>query len=176
MTARNFNTTEEVWKPIPDFPDYQVSSFGRILSRRPWGHGARHSRIINGSVTFQGYREVSLYYSNGRRRVHVHVLVCEVFYGPRPSERHEAAHWDGNKLNNRASNLRWATHEENTQDKVRQGIEWAPHRKLSEKEVIDIRARLQNKKKGDMTNIAKELGLNRQTIENIYHRRTWKWL
>lgn len=51
----------------------------------------------------------------------VHVAVCVAFHGPRPSESHEAAHLDGNKLNNEASNLAWCTSSENEGHKVAHG-------------------------------------------------------
>lgn len=37
----------------------------------------------------------------------VHLLVCEAFHGPRPSKSHHAHHIDGDKVNNKASNLEW---------------------------------------------------------------------
>lgn len=51
----------------------------------------------------------------------VHRLVCEAFHGPQPTKYHEVAHWDGDRLNNAPSNVRWATHKENEADKIRHG-------------------------------------------------------
>lgn len=39
----------------------------------------------------------------------VHILVAEAFLGPRPGGMEECRHLDGDKLNNRADNLRWGT-------------------------------------------------------------------
>jgi hypothetical protein len=44
-------------------------------------------------------------------------LVCEAFHGPAPSAAHEAAHWNGKKIDDRKDNLRWATPIENNSDK-----------------------------------------------------------
>lgn len=52
--------------------------------------------------------------------VTVHGLVAEVFIGPRP-EGLDVCHNDGDKSNNRASNLRYDTHSENQKDEVRAG-------------------------------------------------------
>ena len=48
-------------------------------------------------------------------------LVLTAFVGPPPTDKHEAAHWDGNPDNNKLSNLRWATGTENNLDKHRHG-------------------------------------------------------
>jgi hypothetical protein len=47
--------------------------------------------------------------------------VALAFIGTPPSPKHEAAHADGNPLNNRPSNISWSTHAENEQDKRRHG-------------------------------------------------------
>ena len=65
-----------------------------------------------------GYLEVSI---NGRRR-DVHRLVAECFV-PRPAgEVLEVNHKDGDKLNNRASNLEWVSHLENVRHAYRTGL------------------------------------------------------
>lgn len=51
----------------------------------------------------------------------IHVMVCEVFHGPRPTPQHQVAHINGDRLDNRAANLRWATPSENIADQVRHG-------------------------------------------------------
>src|SRR6516164_11851118 len=71
-------------------------------------------------------------------------LVCEAWHGRPPTEKHQVAHWDGNKANNHFGNLRWATPQENSHDCVRQGIDPVGVRKgrakLSEADVREIRA------------------------------------
>ena len=57
-----------------------------------------------------------LFVGFSRGRAYVHQLVLEAFVGPRPA-RHQAAHGDGNPLNNTLANLRWATPKENEADK-----------------------------------------------------------
>lgn len=44
---------------------------------------------------------------------YIHQLVMEVWGPPKPSEKHEIDHIDGNPLNNHISNLQWVTHKEN---------------------------------------------------------------
>jgi hypothetical protein len=63
-------------------------------------------------LTFPGPRQVS---------VRVHVLVAEAFLPPRPTPAHEVRHWDGDRMNNAATNLRWGTRSDNVQDALRHG-------------------------------------------------------
>ena len=68
---------------------------------------------INAGV---GYYAVTL---SGERRC-VHELVLTTFVSPRPAG-YQAAHYDGDRRNNRANNLRWASRSENEADKLRHG-------------------------------------------------------
>ena len=51
----------------------------------------------------------------------VHALVTTAFHGQKPSPSHVVCHWDGERLNNAASNLRWGTLSDNLHDAVRHG-------------------------------------------------------
>ena len=65
-----------------------------------------------------GYLRVSI---NGRAR-DVHRLVAECFVPKSAGEGLEVNHKDGDKLNNRASNLEWTTHLENVRHAYRTGL------------------------------------------------------
>ena len=65
-----------------------------------------------------GYLQVSV---NGRRR-DLHRIVAECFVPKPPGEGLEVNHKDGDKLNNRASNLEWTTHLENVRHAYRTGL------------------------------------------------------
>lgn len=51
----------------------------------------------------------------------LHVVICTLFHGPRPSLKHQVNHIDGNRDNNSASNLEWVTAKENMQNAVDRG-------------------------------------------------------
>jgi hypothetical protein len=51
---------------------------------------------------------------------YVHSLVAEAFIGPRPIGL-EVRHLDGDSTNNAVDNLRYGTHAENMQDRVKHG-------------------------------------------------------
>jgi HNH endonuclease/NUMOD4 motif len=115
----------EIWRPIPGHAGYQVSDRGRVRSldrtityMTKWGPVQRrlNGQELKPGPTTGGYPTVVL---EGRTR-YIHHCVLEAFVGPRPL-RHEAAHGDGNPLNNTLSNLRWASHSANEADKRRHG-------------------------------------------------------
>jgi hypothetical protein len=113
-------------------------------------------------------------FSSGRRRrkykVHIEVLVA--FIGPRPDGL-LAAHYDGNRQNNIPSNLRWATHKGNSDDRSRHGTnlhgEKHPDAKLTEDLVREIRT---SSLTGEEW--AQRLRVRRCTINKARVGTTWK--
>jgi hypothetical protein len=111
----------------------------------------------------------------------VHHLVLEAFVGPRPTPKHQAAHWDGNPLNNAAANLRWATAKENIADKYRHDRVTRTQgdidgmAKLTAGQVQDIRKRyaaggVRQRELGD------EYGVCQSHISAIINRVNWSHL
>lgn len=98
------------WRPIPGFPDYEVSDTGLVRS-----HKRKSPHILGTSKQPNSYRQVAL-----RRNGQTHVrkvgrLVLLAFRGPCP-EGCEMCHNDGNPVNDHLDNLRWDTHAGNMQD------------------------------------------------------------
>jgi len=103
------------WLPIPSCPEYEASSDGDIRRALPY-----RSTVVGRLLTprvINGYETVTI---RARRR-YVHRLVCEAFHGSAPIERPQAAHKDGNRLNNASANLGWASQAENESDKTAHG-------------------------------------------------------
>ena len=116
---------EENWRPIAGHDGYEVSSLGRVrsidrviirMTKRGPVQARLKGRVRKPSSAGNGYCIVTL----GRARPYIHSLVLEAFVGPRPPG-HQAAHNDGNRLNNAVWNLRWATRAENEADKAKHG-------------------------------------------------------
>lgn len=57
----------------------------------------------------------------GKNYPRIHLIVCTLFHGPRPSLKHQVNHIDGNRDNNSADNLEWTTAAENMANAVRRG-------------------------------------------------------
>lgn len=109
----------EQWRPIPGFPHYWVSDLGNVRSEN------RHApKLLSPYVNSNGYLTVQLHHADRTRIVNVHRLVLEAFHSPEPGQ--QCLHIDGDKLNNRADNLRPGDWSENQLDSVKHGTHhWA---------------------------------------------------
>lgn len=111
----------EEWRQIPGFPDYAVSSYGRVKRVAATPRYRVTGKLLSTNPAKSGYVMVSIYVNGEHHSRSVHSIVCEAFHGPRPSDDHQVAHSDGVRSNNRADNLRWATRSENMEDQRRHG-------------------------------------------------------
>ena len=107
---------EELWDYVPRFKNMvQVSTLGRIKSFYRYSAG----KIIQCIDTdCFGYARVRI----KGKRYKIHRLVAETFI-PNPEDKREVNHKDGNKLNNRADNLEWATRSENQKHAYKIGLQ-----------------------------------------------------
>ncbi len=140
----------EIWKPIPNLPNYEISSHGRVYSTR--------SKIILRSHTHEsGY--VTLKIKRGKN-YKIHQLVTVVFIGspPEGEEKHIVHHKDANPSNNHVENLEWITPNKNASESYRTG-----NRKMKRvKEVSEDGETI--KIYTNAVELAKELGVQYQTV------------
>lgn len=104
-------------KDIPGFKGlYAATEDGRI-----WSH--RKQRFVKVHINPNtGRHRVGLYNKKGVRcRYYVYQLICITFHR-NPHKKPEVNHIDGNKLNNCAANLEWATRSENQSHAFHTGL------------------------------------------------------
>lgn len=98
----------EEWRKIPGYGDrYSASSEGRIRNDKT-------GRIMKTQLNGNGQEFLTLSYFGKQYQCRVSRLVLRAFYGEPESDDFEAAHLDGNYLNNRLDNLQWMTRREST--------------------------------------------------------------
>lgn len=113
--------TCEVWKTIPGIPTHEASSLGRIRSKDRISEvitdKRKYKRKIVGRILKQNsstsrYSRSYLLVSINDKTYSVHRLVASAFCH-RDEGKDYVNHIDGNKQNNKASNLEWCTCSEN---------------------------------------------------------------
>lgn len=107
---------EELWDYVPRFNEMvKVSTLGRVKSFYRYSTGKIIQCI---DIDCFGYMRVRI----KGRHYKIHRLVAETFI-PNPENKREVNHKDGNKLNNRADNLEWATRSENQKHAYKVGLQ-----------------------------------------------------
>jgi hypothetical protein len=156
---------------VAGYPNYRILSNGSVWSRR--GDSWVRKQAFPDK---HGYMQLNLSASGRKRRFYLHAVVLMAFVGTRPKGM-ECRHLDGNKANNHIDNLCWGTSKENAMDKVRHGTVMAGSRrygcKLNDTDVLEIRLRVKDGKRGIQTNLAKEFGVSDTIISHIVSRKAW---
>lgn len=173
----------ETWRPVPGYEGhYEVSDQGRVRSTarrlRFVSKSGREAfrltrpRILAQQVTNAGYALVQLHLDNGRRACAVHSLVAAAFIGPRPGGL-DVCHGNGDRLDNRAANLRYDTRAANHADKEAHGTaakgEAIAQHKLTTSEVLMIR----QMRSASAECLAALFGVSASQIERVQRRENW---
>ncbi|WJJ55730.1 HNH endonuclease [Mycobacterium phage prophiT46-3] len=158
---------DEEWRPIEGFDGYEVSDHGRVRS-------SKHSRLRVRKLTqsTNGYLRLSLSSNNIKRHVTVHRLVAEAFV-PGRADGLVVCHNDGDKTNNRASNLRWDTPSSNNIDASR--LNANPRQLLNEPLVKEIRE-LYGTGLHTHRSLAEKFGVTHQAIRDLLIRKNYRWV
>lgn len=99
-----------------------------------------------------------------------HVIVCESFYGQRPTQEHECRHLNGRRGVCTPKNLSWGTKEENWQDRKShgRGMEGEKHFNSNWTNKNRAAIRLAHSRKTCSTNeFSKAIGLSQATLRRI---------
>ena len=113
----------EVWKPIKDFENYEVSNLGRVrntifknnICEKP------KIKILKQCLQNSGYLKTTIRKNKKQYNKTIHRLVAETFI-PNPNNLPCINHKDGNKHNNCVDNLEWCTYSYNNKEAYRMGL------------------------------------------------------
>ena len=117
----------EVWKDIEDYPNYQVSNLGNVKSKERYTRAKgneiihRKEKLLKQLIDTKGYHYVRLYNEQGFKNIKVHRLVANAFI-IKIEGKECINHKDGNKDNNKSSNLEWCTVLENNRHSIETGL------------------------------------------------------
>lgn len=102
-------------KPIKDFENYLISDSGQIFSTR-----SERYLSINNNVKLD-YPQIHLWKNGKEYMFYVHRLVAQTFID-NPLNLPEVNHIDGNRTNNKVSNLEWVTSSGNSYHASKTGL------------------------------------------------------
>lgn len=167
-----------VWRAIPGFVGiYDASDAGEV--RRVGRSRGTRLGVLKPYRRPDGYLYATLRRDGRSHTIGVNRLVCLAFHGEPPTSEHEAAHRNGQRGDNRASNLAWLSPVENMADQVAHGTRVAGERngaaKLTASDVAEIRARLATGS-ATQTAIAAEFGVSQSHVSEIASGRKWRSL
>jgi hypothetical protein len=99
---------------IKGFDDYSITRDGQVFSHKT----NKFKKPFNDQV---GYVRIQLYQDNKKKNYSLHRLIANT-YICNPNNKPQVNHIDGNKANNRVSNLEWVTSKENMQHSYDKGL------------------------------------------------------
>lgn len=119
---------DEIWKDIEGYEVlYSVSNLGRVKSmgikhRHNYGrYATKPVKMLSQRPNGRGYATVRLSRDTKARTFRTHRLVACAFL-PNPNNYGLVNHIDGNKLNNKVSNLEWCSPKQNVEHAWRTGL------------------------------------------------------
>jgi len=168
----------EIWKTIEEYPDYEVSNFGRIKSLK-----FEKEKILRQCKGNRGYFQIDLYKNKKSKTKYVHRLVHEA-HKEKLEEGYDAHHINGDEEYNFVENLESKPHEkhmsehrkgkhhsEETRKKMSENHadfkgENHPNHKLSNQDIFDIQSDIE-KEIYTQVEIANKYSVSQMTVSRI---------
>lgn len=153
---------DELWKEVPGFSKYEISTCGRVRNKRT-------ARLVRQSVSSSGYVQVWLYNDFGKPRSEkVHRLVGEAFLGAKDFQ--DIHHINEDLSDNSAENLRPMSRQEH--NILHFSGEKSVHAKLTLLHARLVRTLF---RRGiSRYRLAKMCGTSQTVIDNILTGKTYK--
>lgn len=125
---RNIDIKNEIWKDIAGYNGYyQISNYGRVKRKGyhyidKYGHKkGRGEKILSQLKNKSGYMLINLSKESISKHLYVHRLVACAFITNKDNKL-QVNHKNGNKSDNRVSNLEWSTRSENMKHAYATGL------------------------------------------------------
>lgn len=163
------NIENEIWMPILNYANYEISNFGRVMN-------VTRNKLKNISTNMHGYKYTVLCRFGKRKNKLIHRIVADHFID-NPKNLPVVNHINAIKSDNLVSNLEWCTQKENVIHSWNMNLCTANSgskcnlSKLKEEDVLSIRKLRETKKSKE---ISKLYNISERTIRDIVNRVTWK--
>ena len=149
------------------FYEFRHRTFWVKKDGRIWNE---NDELMQGKL--DGYLTINMRFKEDGKLEYVtlfhHRIVAEIFV-PNPKNKPYVIHLDGDKSNNSAENLAWATQEERYAHQVKLGLYCKP--KLTVEKVLEIKKQL--KKRIPVNTIAGKYGVSHTQIHRINRGENW---
>jgi hypothetical protein len=139
---------------------YAADSDGQIHSHK-FG-----DRVLRAGTLPSGYQVVCLNLRGKSCTAYVHRIVAFAYHGLPPTPEHEVNHKNGQKSDNRPSNLEWVTPSENWHHAARTGLR-RPMKGKSEDPTLIAEVAHLLAKGISQRQIATRLGINKNTVNKV---------
>lgn len=137
------------------FSKYEITWDGAVYS-------LIYCKYLIGSQSFDGYQRVCMVNDYGHSRTEVVSRLVALTFIPNSENKPEVNHIDGNKLNNKMTNLEWVYGWENVQHALENNLRY---RALSDQTIHEICRRLE---RGDrVMNITRALDVSKHAVLGI---------
>lgn len=174
------NLTGERWKELElkkgtSRKRYAISNLGRLVSFQEKvedGYVLRHGRT-------QGYPSVSIGKIGKRQNFYIHRLVAEYFANQKSDKHSFVIHMDHKKENNKASNLKWVTQDDQIKHAMKDPnviarLNSDEGKKLNIDKVRQIKIALfKSKKQPTLKSLAKRFKVSDMQIHRIKTGENW---
>lgn len=166
---------EEIWKPVTECPNYEVSNNKIVRSLLPCKKG-KEPYTLKVFISKTGYYVVNLWINGNRRTRKLHRLYAIEFI-TNPLNLPEVNHLNGDKLCIEDWNLEWCTGLRNKQHAFETGLipkvlgQDQSSTKLTDNSVLEIA-----KSKKSCSVLATQYGVSVSAIASIKTGKSWGWL
>lgn len=174
-------SNEEIWKDLPYCNYYQVSNLGNARSKdRPYKYSKKKflkAKSVALTNNGNGYRLFGTSVDGRKKNFYIHRVVAQLFL-PNPNNLPEVNHKDGDKTNNRVSNLEWVSMEDNREHAVLNNLvahgESNGLNKLTERQIREILLAAQLNPLVNRTRLGEQYGIGNSVVCRIISGKRWR--
>lgn len=154
---------KELWKQIPNIPNYYASNLGNLKSV----FNNKEHILHPYPKKCRSEKNTYMYIRIRRKNYRVHRLILAAFTGEMRDL--DVNHLDGNKLNNRLDNLEWCTKKENMIHALKNNLltfkdDYLP---ISAYRPVPIKDLTTNKNYSSITEASRDLSIGASSISGV---------